>query len=661
MAARILVVDDEPQFERLILQRFRKQVRAGLFDFVFASNGEEALRIIEQEESLAMVLTDINMPIMDGLTLISKVRELEQALKMVVVSAYGDMKNIRAAMNLGAFDFLTKPIDFSDLEATIQKTLEEVQLLRQAELANRLSDENEKLEELDQLKSQFFTNISHEFRTPLTVITGMAKQIETNPDQLLTKGLAMIRRNAYNLLDLVNQILDLHKVEAGAMPVHLMQADLIAYLQQIAESYEALAETKEIKLHFSTSEETLVMDYDAEKMLRIFSNLLGNGIKFTEQGGEVFFDIAKVDGEVQLKVRDTGIGISQEQLPKVFDRFYQIERLIVPGKTGTGVGLSLVKEFVDLLGGRIEVESQAGEGTTFTLYFQIHREAPEAQDYDTSGLMLEQLLLSRQPAISEAGKQMDNEDLDVPKVLVMEDHPDVAQYLISCLEGRYRVEWAADGEKGIERALEQIPDLIISDVMMPRKDGLQVCETLKTDTRTSHIPIVLLTAKADIESRIAGLKRGADDYLAKPFEKEELLIRLSNLLEQREKLRKHFQALAAEEGEGMADANEPEDQFILQIRELIETNIEDENFGIHEVCRAIGMSRTQLHRKIKALTDRSTSSFLRSIRLNRARKILKTTDLNVSQVAYEVGFRDPKYFSRTFAEEFGFPPAEMRK
>ncbi|MCB0589633.1 MAG: response regulator, partial [Phaeodactylibacter sp.] len=306
MAARLLVVDDEPQFERLILQRFRRSIREGKYEFVFAGNGLEALKLLKQDAAIDMVLTDINMPEMDGLTLVGRIRESYPMLRAVVVSAYGDMKNIRTAMNLGAFDFVTKPIEFPDLEATIGKTLKEAEMLRQAEAAKELKEKNEQLREIDDLKTQFFTNISHEFRTPLTVIYGMAEQIEENPDRWLGRGINMIRRNTQNMLNLVNQILDLRKLEAGKMPLRLIRGDVLPFFHYLFESFHSLAESRDIQMHFLSNEQKLVMDHDPEKLLHILSNLLSNAIKFTPEGGDVYFQVDNVADCLQIRVKDTG-------------------------------------------------------------------------------------------------------------------------------------------------------------------------------------------------------------------------------------------------------------------------------------------------------------------------------------------------------------------
>jgi signal transduction histidine kinase/AraC-like DNA-binding protein len=655
MKATILVIDDEPQFERLILQRFRKKVKTGEYHFLFALNGLEALEIIRREEAIDVVLTDINMPEMDGLTFLAELKNLQPSFKTIVVSAYGDMKNIRTAMNLGAFDFVTKPIEFLDLEATIEKTIEESMLLRKAALAQELEQQNEHLQELDALKTQFFTNISHEFRTPLTVISGMADQIEEAPDRWMKKGIKMIRRSTHSLLGLVNQILDLRKLEAGKMPYQPILSDVVPYLKYLCESYQSIAESQDITLNYTTSIDRLEMDYDPEHLLRIISNLLGNALKFTPPGGAIFFTLEKIKNHLQVSIRDTGIGIDPEKLPHIFERFYNTDYKTLSPVKGSGIGLALVKELIHLMDGDIQVDSVLNEGTTLTFRLPIKQKTaksatplPTVEEWSTTD--------------DHTTFSIDFEEkaTDLPRVLIVEDNEDVAQYLMSFLEGLYQLSFAPNGQIGIEMALEQIPDMIISDVMMPLKDGYELCETLKKDRLTSHIPIILLTAKADTASRIEGLQYGADAYLFKPFERKELLVRIEKLLE----LRNQLQSYYSPENDTLLATTpqlERENEFIKELRQLINHHIDDEDLSISDVCKAMAMSRTQLHRKIKALTGRSTSHFIRRIRLLKAKEILKETDFNISQVAYEVGFKDPKYFSRSFTEEFGVSPKETRK
>ena len=424
----------------------------------------------------------------------------------------------------------------------------------------------EQLLELDQVKSRFFTNISHEFRTPLTVIGGMMQQIMKSPDQFLPKGGPLIIRNNAILLNLVNQILDLRKLESGAVQLSLIQGNVIPFLSYIFESFHSLAESKGIRLHFMSDEEEILMDYDKEKLLRIVTNLLSNAIKFTPDGGDVYLTVRSKQlavGSMQgaggsgqthqahgqkkkpssnelptayrllLTVKDTGIGIPPEQLPYIFDRFYQVDdsdtrkgELARPhGGGGTGIGLALTKELVKLMEGSIEVKSEEGKGSTFKIFLPIRRVASMEQSEERAvqtelNLIVDgslPLTTSAQDAKSSLHSDLLATTVDQSTLLIIEDNADVVEYLESLLEDRYQLEIARNGQEGIEVAIERVPDLILSDVMMPIKDGFEVCETLKNDERTSHIPIVLLTAKADADARLAGLQHDADAYLAKPF------------------------------------------------------------------------------------------------------------------------------------------------
>ncbi|MEO1260027.1 MAG: tetratricopeptide repeat protein [Bacteroidota bacterium] len=523
-----------------------------------------------------------------------------------------------------------------------------------------VENQKEKLEELDEMKSRFFTNISHEFRTPLTIITGMTNQIKTKPDKWLDKGLRMIEQNSQSLLHLINQILDLRKLESKELKANLVQGDVVKYLQYISESYQSFAESNGLQLHFLSAVEKLQMDYDPDKLLRIVSNLLSNAIKYTPEGGQVYFHISQKEenGQAHLKisVKDTGIGIAKEKLPYIFDRFYQVDGSATRKGEGTGIGLALALELINLLGGRIHANSTPGNGSTFIVLLPVTNSSL-VTDKPTARLEEVPVSSTTSPILPQQ-----NQAEELPSLLIVEDNPDVAKYLIACLQDDYQLELADNGQVGIDVALEQVPDLIISDVMMPEKDGFEVCDTLKNDERTSHIPIILLTAKADFDSKISGLKKGADAYLTKPFEPEELQVRLEKLLEIRNRLQAKYTNLAhaqpsdsvSEEGQSMEDA------FVEKFVEIITQHISDEHFGIVQLCKSLGMGRTQVHNKIKALTGKSTSLFIRSIRLQKARQLLQTTDMNISEVGYEVGFVSPSHFSRFYAEEFGEPPTKTR-
>ena len=521
--------------------------------------------------------------------------------------------------------------------------------------------QKEKLEKLDQTKSRFFTNISHEFRTPLTVISGMIDQVHTKPEQWLDRGPKIIKRNTLGLLNLVNQILDLRKLESNELKIQMVQGDVIKYLRYISESYDSFAKTQGLQLHFLPVINELIMDYDADKLLKIVTNLLSNAVKYTPRGGNIYVHIDKITNNSQaflsLWVQDTGQGIDEKDLPNIFDRFYQVDDSMSRKGEGTGIGLALTKELVKLMGGKIEAQSQLGKGSTFKVALPVTNQAePEQQAKQNN---LEEKAVFQYLAISQP-RQKDllttTTSEDKPRLLVVEDNPDVRQFLIACLEEQYNITTADDGQMGIDKAIESIPDLIVSDVMMPEKNGFELTETLKQDERTDHIPIVLLTAKADFDSKISGLEKGADAYLAKPFEEKELLVRLEKLLELRKKLQARY-----------INSTEPtkekriEDPFFQKFAELIEKHLANPELDMSQISRSLGMSRTQVFRKLKALTGKSPTAVIRSIRLQKGKELLSSEDLTISEVAYEVGFTSLNYFSTAFFEEFGVRPSSLRK
>lgn len=406
-------------------------------------------------------------------------------------------------------------------------------LIRRNELGRvRTRKEAESLRELDAMKSRSYAEISHEFRTPLTVILGEIEEVQTKAATIdIQPEVDRIRRNGRQLLDLVNQILDLSKLESGAMKLHLEQLEVVHFLRYVLEAFHSLAEGKKITLHFKSEIPELYMDFDPQYLQQIVSNLFSNAIKFTLQAGRVDLLLSKQNRFLEIIVKDTGIGIPEDKLPHIFNRYYQVDD---SHGAGSGIGLTLTKGLVELMGGTITVQSQLGKGTTFSVLLpvtQVHQKGTQPSIFNTSQISrpLPPPLASRTPV-----------DNNAPLLLLVEDNLDVLSYLQSCLQSQYRVVVAYHGEEGIEKAIELVPDLIVSDVMMPQKDGFELCQTLKTDSRTSHIPIILLTAKADIESKLSGLKRGADAYLAKPFDKQELLTRIQNLLEIRKKLQTYY-------------------------------------------------------------------------------------------------------------------------
>lgn len=528
-------------------------------------------------------------------------------------------------------------------EKYIQKLQENLQL--ELERKDAL-----KYKEINDLKSRLYTNITHEFRTPLTVIMGMTEQLEENPKVDLSNRLQSIQRNSGQLLELVNQLLELSRLEEGSIQPKLQQGQIIQYLKYLTESYQSFAWSKQRSLSFySEVEDDFLMDYDPKRLQRILINLLSNAIKFTPELGQIKVSVKKDlnNNSLIIKVDDTGQGIPEEALAHIFERFYQVDSSMTRNIPGTGIGLALVKEMTELLNGKISCKSIVGKGTTFELSFPITRNASlDLSEFEIfyPSLMVPKNDKSKEETISsENGK---------PILLIVEDNADVAEYLQVCLSPHYQFLFAKNGKIGLEEALEKIPDIIISDVMMPEMDGFELCERLKNDPRTNHIPIILLTAKSTTKSKLEGLSKGADAYLEKPFDKEELLIRLQQLI----LLRKNIL-----EKNNLELEKQPEDEFLQKIHQIVLENIEDSDFDVSRLVAKMEMSRTQIHRKIKALTDQSTTQFVRIIRMQEAKKMLVSTSLNVSEVAYKVGYKNPTNFSTHFKAHFGYPPSQSSK
>lgn len=527
-----------------------------------------------------------------------------------------------------------------------------------------LNHQTEQLEQLNDSKTKLYSNITHEFRTPLTVILGMAETLKANVQNKSFEGadtsLEMIRRNGKNLLQLVNEMLDLAKVESGSMELNLVQTDAIPFVKYLSESFHSLAEAKRINLTVYSEIDALEMDIDVNKMASIISNLLSNAIKFTGVNGKIIVHLNEIktkEGELfSIKVQDNGLGLAENDLIHLFDRFYQADNQSAQYQEGTGIGLSLAKEFVELMNGSINVESTLGKGSTFTVQIPVTNNADKTAD---AKITIEPLSKPSSPIV-EKELSFEENSSELPLVLLIEDNVDVAHYLKTCLKGKYQTIHALDGNAGLKMAYENIPDIIISDVMMPGKDGLEVCATLKADERTDHIPVILLTAKVTTEDRLTGLTHGADAYLAKPFNKEELFTRLDQLILVRKKL------IGKLEKNGLSSflkekAEHPQTKFLKQVIESIHAHLDDANFGATQLAKEIRFSESQIYRKLKSITDKSTAIFIRSVRLQRAKELIETTDKTISEIAYEVGFNDPSWFSRAFKKEFNLAPSDIHK
>jgi signal transduction histidine kinase/CheY-like chemotaxis protein len=515
------------------------------------------------------------------------------------------------------------------------------------------------LEETDLLKSRFFANISHEFRTPLSLILAPVEEMlnagkSSGNDQ---KTLNLVKRNANRLLDLVNQLLDLSKLEAGKMNLQVRQGNLEEWLRILATSFDSLAEAKKIAFttHFDLPQPEVWFDRD--KLEKIMSNILFNAFKFTESGGSVTLSLRTSDDHSELRIRlaDTGAGISEEDLPHVFSPFYQVRRTMDDGQPGTGLGLAMVSELVKLHRGKLDLTSKPGEGTVIEIALPVSREKLD---------FAEVVAAESEPVVSKNanGKhsgtvKMEPNTQAEECILIVEDNQELRQFIARVFHDQFRVITANDGQEGLKTAMDTMPDIIISDVMMPGMDGIELTRHIRENELTSHIPVLLLTAKSDQESRMDGLRTGADEYLAKPFSTDELRVRVGNLISLRKKMaaryRKEIVSGPPEERVPSAD-----DRFVANLRAAIEANMGNASYSVEQLAEEMCLSRTQLFRKVKALFDISPNELINDIRLQRAAVLIRSKADSLTQISYSVGFSEQSYFAKRFRKKYGVSPSE---
>ncbi len=514
--------------------------------------------------------------------------------------------------------------------------------------------EAKKSRELDELKSQFFTNVSHEFRTPLQLILAplMKEDHALSPDEV-----GLIRKNAKRLLRLVNQLLELTKIEVGLLKLELQPLEVYSFISELAQLFLPVARSRQIDYHIDIPERDYIALCDPDKLEKIIYNLLSNAFKFTSSGEKITIHIRNEDQQkIHVTVSDTGRGIPQSQLNKVFDRFYQGSSA---GNVyaGTGIGLALTKDLVQLMQGQIYVDSEEGKGSIFTVSLPL----PMVQGGD------EDQVVHVKPGFTSIADEQINQDVagaeliepgtDVPLVLLAEDHGELRSYLVKEFTGMYQMVAAADGEEALSLAIQTVPDLIITDIMMPKMDGLTLIKSIRENDKTAHIPVVLLTAKDDDQTRTEGFRLGAVQFIAKPFSLPELQARIEGLFAQREKLRQKYQTLHLPVRDGSSSDRAAD--FLTAVVEIVDKNLENESFSVEHLQRAMAMSRMQLHRKLKALVNQSTSEFIRNIRLQRAAELLRLHKYQIGEVAYQVGFSHLSYFAKCFKERFGVLPSEF--
>lgn len=529
-----------------------------------------------------------------------------------------------------------------------------------------LKQQSEQLREMDEVKSRFFANISHEFRTPLTLILGILNR-QSQRSQIEEREQTMMRRNAHQLLQLINQLLDLSKLESGELKLRASKADIVLFTKNLAAQFESMASVKNISMTFNgndirkPSDHSLVLFFDHDKLQKVLTNLLSNAVKFTSGDGKIDIEVRQADDRefARVRISNTGDGIPAEKLPYIFDRFYQVNSASNREHEGTGIGLALVKELVELHHGKVWAESHLGV-TSFTVLLPMNDDyLREDEKVEVAAWRAEEDSPFLDSALYEesAGVQKHDNELEI---LVVEDNNDLRTYIRDMLSDGYKVLEAIDGTDGLQQAEAAIPDLIISDVMMPGMDGYDLCRQLKSNDKTNHIPVILLTARASREDKLEGLDTGADDYLIKPFDEQELKVRIQNLIAIREKLQKKFQRESWQKPAAVK-APSVHQKLLEDMKQIIEKNIDNELFGVEELAQAMAMSRSQIHRKLKALTNQSATTFIRNYRLHRAADLLRQGAGNVTEIAFRVGFNSQTYFSSSFAELFGCSPSEYRR
>ena len=509
-------------------------------------------------------------------------------------------------------------------------------------------------EEANKAKLQFFTNISHELRTPLTLIADPVNYIihDDNLNSQQRSMLQIVQRNVLVLTQLVSEILDFRKVQNGKMELRLSDFNLAESMKQWIMLFSVSAQKKHIAISMDAPD-TIMLRADQDKIERICYNLLSNALKYTSEGGEITLTAKEENGRVMISVADNGCGISSDELPYIFDRFYQAKN----AGRGTGIGLAIVKAFTELHHGEVSATSIEGKGSTFTIHIPV-RQKGEVTNQPTE--KIEQLVEpSSAEEVPNQARHIDEliqpYQTDKPEVLIIDDNIDIRTYLRSVLSEKYNVSEAADGKVGLELARKIVPDIVLSDIMMPVMDGLAFCQQLKTDKAISHIPVILLTARSLDEQRAEGYEHGADAYLSKPFSLRLLLSRIDNLIESRKKLNQTW-SKGVEDDEIGNISNEIDKSFLKQLRKIIQENLANSDLSVEQIGDEIGLSRVQLYRKVKALTGYSPVEIVRKARLTRARHLLQTTERTVSEVAYAVGFSTPSYFSKCYKDEFGENP-----
>ena len=539
--------------------------------------------------------------------------------------------------------------------------------------------EKRKLKEINKMKLEFFTNISHEFKTPLTLILGpLQNLLENRTTDLKTKeSLLIMDRNAKHLYRLVNQLMDFRKADSKQLKVNAVLGDIVDFCENIVSSFHVLANKKELDLSFKSQVSELIAYFDRDLMEKIMNNILSNAVKFTPNNGRIRVSLSVVkprrnmsarlgqqNPEFEIFVEDSGIGIPKSKTSKIFGRFYQVDDANKIDSLGSGVGLALTKKIVDLLDGSIDVISRENKGSRFVMRFPLIVDSPSIEG-KIENILLEEGISELKPNGSEANSVSKDSEFEVeenlPLMLIVEDNSDMQRFLKASFENQYRIIQALNGKKGLEKAIDNVPNIILCDVMMPEMDGIEFCEKIKKNEITNHVPIIMLTAKGSVENKLKGLEVGADSYIPKPFDMRILEMKVKKLLEERENLKEKFRLRGITQDSKKIGINNTQKTFLEKAEKVIEENLMNNEFGVEDLALELSFSRMQLYRKFKSILGSSANEFIRNYRIKKAAYLLIKTDLNVSEILYDVGFTNRSYFSKCFKKSFDMSPKEYAK
>lgn len=578
----------------------------------------------------------------------------------------------------------------TELELLVEKRTAELRHEKEAAEAAR-----EKLRDLDRLKSELFANISHELRTPLTLTLGPLRDVRDGMygeiEPAAVEQIDLARSNAERMVDLINQLLDLARLEAGRLKLRARRGDLIAFLHCLYKRFVPLAERRQVNFRFDPPRRAIELYFDPDQLDKVFMNLLANAFKFTPRNGAVSLSVTapatstsskdeigeEPKGWVTVRIRDTGSGISADELTNIFDRFYQVESSAARRWPGSGLGLALAKDLTELHGGLLEADSEIGFGSSFAVELPLGRDhltddqltdeealsaVPDDQQPPVTPPMMdlaETAIMPAEPAPTTEETDGDQNTEDRTTVLVVDDHPDVRTYIRNQLETDYRVEEAVDGEHGLELARKLMPDLVVSDVMMPGMNGFELCSALKENPELDYLPVILLTARAGPRNKLEGLRQGADDYLTKPFDARELKARIGNLIASRRRLQHHF-----DRGPALRPVNtevvSADTSFLERVQDMVEEGMVDGDFNVDVLASRVGMDRSHLYRRLRALTHQTPSELIRTMRLERAEQLIRGNAGSISEIAYQVGFKSVAHFSKSFRDRYQASPSAYR-